>query len=301
MLKVFNSLQRISRMSLRHVISKDGTRIAFEQSGKGPAIIMVVGAFNDRTTGKPLGQLLESHFTIFNYDRRGRGDSSDTLPYAVEREIEDLDALIQEAGGSAYVFGYSSGAVLAMRAAAQGLAITKLALYEPPLLIGTASEGESESKAAGHITNSNGQKIEVSDSHTLSPQSLAAQLAELIAEGRRGDAVELFQTKGVGIPMEIVAQMRNAPFRPALEKMAHTLVYEMTILGGMASPAEIIASVAVPTLLMAGAQSPAFLQDAVKSLVATLPNGEYRILEGQTHDIVPSVVAPLVEEFCALK
>lgn len=279
---------------MRHVISKDGTRITFEQSGQGPALIMVVGAFNDRTTGMPLGQLLEPRFTVFNYDRRGRGDSGDTLPYTVEREIEDLDALIHEAGGSAYVFGYSSGAVLAMRAAAQGLAITRMALYEPPLLLDPPSD---DSKSTGHISTANGQRIEASSSHAFSPQALAPQLAELIAQGRRGDAVELFQTQGVGIPMEIVVQTRNAPFRPALERMAHTLVYEMTILGDMPSPAEIIASAAAPTLLMAGAQSPMFLQDAVKSLAHVLPNGQFRILEGQTHDIIPSVVAPLVEEF----
>jgi len=117
---------------LRTVPSKDGTRIAFEQSGKGPAIILVVGAFNDRATGAPLARFLEPHFTVFNYDRRGRGDSGDTAQYAVEREIEDLDTLIAKAGGSAGVFGYSSGAILALRAAAHGLAIPELALYEPP-------------------------------------------------------------------------------------------------------------------------------------------------------------------------
>jgi len=160
----------------------------------------VVGAFNDRATGAPLARFLEPHFTVFNYDRRGRGDSGDTAPYALEREIEDLDALIAQAGGSASVFGYSSGAILALRAAAQGLAIPQLALYEPPPTGGKAG-------------------------------NLAARLTELISAGRRGDAVELFQTEGVGIPAAVVAQMRNAPFRPALEKMAHTLVYESLILG----------------------------------------------------------------------
>src|SRR5260221_11997268 len=116
-------------------MSKDGTRIAFEQSGAGPAIILVLGAFNDHATGAPLSRFLEPHFSVFNYDRRGRGNSGDTAPYAVEREIEDLEALITEAGGSADMFGYSSGAVLALKAAAAGLAIHKLALYEPPLIV----------------------------------------------------------------------------------------------------------------------------------------------------------------------
>src|SRR5260221_14469720 len=120
---------------MRFVTSKDGTRISFDQSGKCPAIILVVGAFNDSFTGAPLGHIIEPHFTVFNYDRRGRGNSVDTAPSAVEREIEDLEALITEAGGSADMFGYSSGAVLALKAAAAGLAIHKLALYEPPLIV----------------------------------------------------------------------------------------------------------------------------------------------------------------------
>ncbi len=181
---------------MEKVVSNDGTTLAFDQSGEGPAIILVVGAFNDRATGAPLARFLERHFTVFNYDRRGRGESGDTAPYAIEREIEDLDALIAQAGGSAFVFGYSSGATLALRAAAHGLAISRLALYDPP----------PSGSRAGQI---------------------APQLAELIAADRRGDAVELFQTEAVGIPAAVVAQLRNAPFRPYLEKMAHTLVYEL--------------------------------------------------------------------------
>ncbi|MGB8644891.1 MAG: alpha/beta hydrolase [Anaerolineae bacterium] len=246
------------------VTSKDGTRIAFEQSGAGPAIILVVGAFNDRATGAPLARFLEPHFTVFNYDRRGRGDSGDTAPYAIEREIQDLQALIATAGGSAFVFGYSSGATLALRAAAQGLAISQLALYEPPPTGGKAG-------------------------------NLAPRLAELIAAGRRGDAVELFQTEAVGIPAAVVAQLRNAPFRPALEKMAHTLVYESTILGAL--PAGLVASVQAPTLVIDGAASPEVMRHAAQSLAEALPAGRYRTLDGQGHDIVPAVVAPVLQEF----
>jgi len=262
---------------MRQVTSKDGTTLAFDQSGKGPAIILVVGAFNDRWTGAPLTQLLEQHFTVFNYDRRGRGDSGDTAPYAVEREIEDLEALIAEAGGSAGVFGYSSGAALALKAAASGRAITRLALYDLPLMVEQPSRDESGRKPLR--------------------ANLADQLTDLIRAGRRGDAVELFQMQGVGIPVEVVVQMRNAPFRPALEKMAHTLVYEMTLLGDLSLPNELAASVPVPTLVMAGRESPAFMHDTAKSLANGLPNGQCRILEGQTHDIVPAVMAPVLEEF----
>ena len=246
------------------VTSKDGTRIAFDQSGEGPAIILVVGAFNDRATGAPLARSLEQHFTVFNYDRRGRGESGDTAPYAIEREIEDLDALIAQAGGSARVFGYSSGATLALRAAAHGLAISQLALFDPP---------PTGSKAG----------------------QLAPQLTELIAAGRRGDAVELFQTVAVGIPAAVVAQMRNAPFRPVLEKMAHTLVYESTILRLL--PTGLVASIRVPTLVIDGEQSHELIRQAAQSLADALPEGRYRTLKGQGHDIVPAVVAPVLEEF----
>ena len=246
------------------VVSKDSTTIAFDQSGKGPAIILVVGAFNDRSTGAPLARSLERHFTVFNYDRRGRGESGDTGPYAIEREIEDLEALIAQAGGSACVFGYSSGATLALRAAAHGLDISQLALYEPP---------PTGSKAG----------------------QLASQLTELIAAGRRGDAVELFQTEAVGIPPSIVAQMRNAPFRPALEKMAHTLVYESAILRSL--PTGLIASIRVPTLVIDGEESPELMQQAAQSLADALPDGRYRTLKGQGHNLVPAVAGPVLEEF----
>ena len=246
------------------VTSRDGTRIAFDQAGAGPAIILVVGAFNDRATGAPLARSLEQHFTVLNYDRRGRGESGDTAPYAIEREIEDIDALIAQAGGSAGVFGYSSGAILALRAAAQGLAISQLALFEPPPTGAKAGQ-------------------------------LVPQLAEFIAAGRRGDAVELFQTEAVGIPAAVVAQMRNSPFRPALEKMAHTLVYESTILRSL--PTVLIASVRVPLLVIDGEESPTVMRQAAQSLAESLPDGRYRTLKGQSHDIVPAVVAPVLEEF----
>jgi pimeloyl-ACP methyl ester carboxylesterase len=227
-------------------------------------LILVVGAFNTRSTGTPLAQVLEQHFTVLNYDRRGRGESGDTAPYAIEREIEDLDALIAHTGGSAYLFGYSSGAILALRATAHGLAIPRLALYEPPPTGARAGE-------------------------------LASELAKLVAAGRRGDAVELFQTEAVGIPATVVAQMRTAPFRPALEELAQSLVYESTIL--QALPSELVASVRASTLVIDGEQSPPVMRQAARTLAETLPAGHYRTLDGVGHDLVPEVVAPVVEEF----
>ena len=255
------------------VRSKDGTAIAFERSGEGPPVILVVGAFNDRATGAPLAAALQERFTVFNYDRRGRGDSGDTLPYAVEREVEDLEALIEEAGGSASVFGYSSGAVLALRAAAHGLAIPRLALYDPPV---------SADGGAGRLR-----------------EDLAARLGGLVEEGRRGEAVELFQTEVVGLPAEVVAQIRRAPFWPALEAMAHTLVYEIEILGDGSLPTELTASVETPTLVIVGGQSSPFLRETAPALADAMPDARARVLEGQSHDLVPRVLAPVLEEFLA--
>src|SRR5438067_1305726 len=190
---------------MKELISKDGTTIAFDQLGEGPAAILVSPALGDRSGNGPLAALLAPHFTVFNYDRRGRGDSGDTQPYAVEREIEDIEALIKEAGGSAFAYGWSSGAALALEAAVRGLAITKLALFEPPFI--------------------------VDDSRPPLPQDYVTRLTELVSAGRRGDAVEFFMTAGVGIPAEFVAQMRNDPMWPAMEALAHTLPYDGAIMG----------------------------------------------------------------------
>lgn len=255
------------------VRSADGTTIGYDVSGEGPPIITVVGAFNDRGTAAPLAAALQDRFRVFTYDRRGRGESSDTAPYSLEREVEDLDALIGEAGGSAFVFGYSSGATLALHAAAHGLSIRKLALYEPPFVI--------------------------DDSRPRPPADLADRLAELIWAGRRGDAVELYQTAGVGLPQDVVVQMRQAPFRPALEQIAHTLVYDALIIGDLSLPTELLASVTTPTLMIDGGESWSFLRTGVRAAAEALPNGSYRSLPGETHHINPEPTAAAVAEFFA--
>jgi pimeloyl-ACP methyl ester carboxylesterase len=254
---------------MQYTVSRDGTKIAYQRSGDGPPVILVVGAFNERSTGAPLADVLAERFTMITYDRRGRGDSGDTLPYAVDREIEDLDALIAEADGSAAVFGYSSGAMLALQAAAFGLHITRLALYEPPY------------------------------GYPLASPHHTAHIAELIAAGRRGDAVEYYQAQVIGIPEQVVAQLRHAPFRPALERIAHTLVYESIILGEGVLPTALAAAVKIPTLMIAGGASFPFMAQTARALAAALGDGRAQILEGQTHDLVPSVLGPVLEEFYA--
>ncbi len=266
---------------MRKVIAKDGTAIAFDRSGNGPMIILVAGATGTRFGAAALAAALAPYFTVFAYDRRGRGESGDTLPYAVEREVEDIDALINEAGGSAFVYGHSSGAVLALEAALMLQSkITKMALYEPPFII--------------------------DDSRSHAPQDFEQQLSELVSSGRRGDAVENFMAV-VGSSPEMVAQMRQSPMWSELEKMAHTLVYDVTIIGDTQSgdpmPLSKWATVTVPTLVMDGtvffgsAERHVFMRHGAQELANILPNAQHRILEGQDHGPADDVLVPALKEF----
>src|SRR6266508_3880536 len=162
-----------TRSKMGAAFSKDGTKITYDKTGQGPALILVAGAFQDRLAMGAYAEPLSKHFTVYNYDRRGRGESGDTQPYAVEREIEDIDGLIEEAGGSARVCGISSGAVLALDAAAAGLSIEKLALYEAPFI--------------------------VDDSRPPQAEDYVPQLNGFLASGKRGDAVRSFMRE-VGLP-----------------------------------------------------------------------------------------------------
>jgi pimeloyl-ACP methyl ester carboxylesterase len=256
---------------MKSVVSADGTEIAFDEFGDGLPVIMAAGAFNTRAATEPLARALEQRFTVLNYDRRGRGDSGDTQPYAVGREIDDLGALITAAGGSASVFGYSSGAVLALKAAAAGLPITYLVLYEPP--------------------------FRPDDSYPPPPADLAKQVTKLVAAGRRGEAVELYQIKAIGIPEDVVAQMRHAPFRPGLEEIAHTLAYDAAVTGDMSLPTDLLTSIAIPALVICGEQSHPMLRAAARAVAGTLPSGRLCELAGQTHDISPEATAPIIADF----
>ena len=255
---------------MNKVQSKDGTIIAFDRSGDGPPVILVCGASTDRMANAPLASLLAEHFTVFNYDRRGRGDSGDTAPYAVEREVEDIDAVIDAAGGSAFVYGTSSGGALALEASASGLAVTKLALWEPPFSL---------------------------DENSRPPADQVERYDEMIAAGRRGDAVELFMSKVVGLPPEFVAYARTQPFWQEQEALAHTLAYDATIMGDYSLPTERAASVTVPTLVMAGGASFSFMGETARALADVIPEGQHRILEGQEHNVAAEALAPVLEEY----
>lgn len=259
-----------------NVISKDGTRIAFDRSGEGPALILVTGAMATRSDAAQVAASLSPHFTVFAYDRRGRGDSSDTVPYAVEREVEDIQAMISEAGGSAFVFGHSSGAILALDAARLPTSsITKLAVYEPPFI--------------------------VDDSRAPLPEDYVSHFDELVSAGRRSDAVTYWMTTIIGVPAEAVAHMQKAPMWPAFEAVAHTLVYDATIsrdyVKGKPLPAKQWASVTIPTLVMDGGESPPMMHSGALALTGILPNAQHRRFPGQDHGIADEVLVPVLVEF----
>ena len=254
--------------------SKDGTPIAFDKLGQGPALILVGGAFQHRAIDLQTAQLaalLAPHLTVFHYDRRGRGESGDTPPYTIECEVEDIEALIVEAGGSAFVFGMSSGGVLALEASACGLAITKLALYEPPF-----NSGDSHARQAA--------------------ENYTQQLTALLAENRRGDAAALAMTTW-GAPAEAVAGMRQAPVWSLFESVAPTLAYDNAIMGDGSVPADVAKAVKVPTLVLDGGNSPVIMKNAADGLAKALPNAQRRTLADQTHDVAPEVLAPVLVEF----
>lgn len=252
------------------VTSSDDTTIAFDRAGSGPMILFVTGVFNDRSTCAELAELLAHRFTVVTYDRRGHGDSTDTAPYSIDREIDDIDRVIAAVGGPAYLFGYSSGGLLALMAAARGSAITKVAVYEAPYLL----------------------------SDDAQPADLPEQIAELIAQGRRGDAVELYQRRGIGLDAETVAQIRQAPFWPALEAVAPTVVYDATITRRDALPAAALASITTPTLVLTGAQTWDKLRRGAHAIIEAMPTARLCTLSaGRDHELPPEALAPELGSF----
>ncbi|MFD9123819.1 alpha/beta fold hydrolase [Kitasatospora sp. NPDC059571] len=251
------------------ITSADGTPLTCERSGSGPAIVLVDGALCHRSA-RPLAALLATDFTVHLYDRRGRGESGDTAPFAVAREVEDLRAVVAAAGGRAGVYGISSGAALALTAAASEPGITRLVLHDPPFI---AEAGRADRA-----------------------KEYTERLQELLAAGRRGDAVALFLAH-VGLPEPAVAGMRAQPSWAAFEALAPTLAYDDAALGDGSVPRGLAARVAVPALVLAGGAAPPLLRQAAAATAQALPHAEYRTLEGQTHDPDPAVLAPVLAEF----
>jgi pimeloyl-ACP methyl ester carboxylesterase len=249
--------------------SADGTVIVYDLLGAGTPVVLVSGASCARGVHAPLAELLAVGHTVVNYDRRGRGDSGDTPPYAVEREIEDLAAVMEAAGGSAAVFGNSSGAVLALRAAAAGLPITELVLWEPPFQL----DADAPERARAYVT----------------------ELTASLDQGRRGDAMALFM-RSVGLPSVMIGQMRQAPMWASMEAIAPTLAYDAAVMGDGRPPAD-LANVKTPTLVLTGSQTGPWASAAALALVDAVPSAQHTVLEGQDHNVSWDVLAPHVMSF----
>lgn len=263
-----------------HAISNDGTRIAYDARGRGDALILVDGAFCHRGFGPmpQLAPLLEQRFRVITYDRRGRGDSGDTPPHALEREVEDIQALMEVAGGSASVFGISSGALLAMRAAASGLPVTRLAIYEPPLVLADAPgkvQPDRKAEIIGHVE-----------------------------AGRRSEAVTAFMQM-VGVPGLMIPIMRLMPgVWSKLTRVAHTLPYDFALLGdtgeGKPMPEELKAvmeSLTIPMWVGLGGKSPPYMRHAAETITKSVKGAELSVLDGQTHNVSAKALAPALTTF----
>ena len=252
------------------VTSRDGTVIAFDRVGEGPAVVLVEAAAHYRgfSSFDGLVPYLAPELTVYTYDRSGRGESTDTTPYSPDREVEDLAALIVEAGGTAQVYGYSSGALLALRAAAHHLPISRLAVLEPPL------QDEAEDEEPG--------------------SDLTRELAELVADGRNGAAAEHFH-RSIGVPSELLADMRSTPQWAAIEAVASTLVYDCVI--SDSTTPTLIRCVDVPTLVLDSQGSSGDLAGWAAAVAAQLPRGRHRSLPGEWHGVPDEVLGPVLLEF----
>ncbi|MFF7855877.1 alpha/beta fold hydrolase [Streptomyces sp. NPDC007904] len=256
----------------KKILSRDGTPLAYESAGRGATVVLVSGAMSTGATVAPLAAPLSERFRVVVYDRRGRGASGQTAPYAVEREVEDLAALIEEAGGDASLYGVSSGGALALRAAASGLPVRHVAVYETPYAMSEEELGERA--------------------------RYTERLTAALAEGRRGDAVELF-LRLTGLDEAVIDGARHSPMWTGMETLAPSLAHDDAVMGDGRVPHELLSSIRVPVLSIAGDLSPAWMREAARAIADAVPRGTHRTLEGQTHMVEPDVLAPVLAEFFA--
>jgi pimeloyl-ACP methyl ester carboxylesterase len=251
------------------VISSDGTSIVYERTGRGPAVVLVGGNLDDGSENGPLARELAASFTVYNYARRGRGDSGDTPPYAVAREIEDIAALIATAGGEAHLYGVSSGGALVLEAAIAGVPARRLAVYEVP--------------------------YDLADDTPTLQRAYVERLEALLAQGRRSDALELFM-RLAGSPDEQIQHARSSPVWPALEKLAHTLAYDAACLRDRRPDLACLATITQPTLVATGGAAGPF-EAAANAMATAIPRAQRLELTGQSHVVDPEAIAPILARF----
>jgi pimeloyl-ACP methyl ester carboxylesterase len=251
--------------------SADGTVIAYDRAGEGPPLVIAVGAFCDRRTFDPPAELT-ARFAVYTFDRRGRADSGDTPPYAPAREIEDFAAVVEAAAGGSAVFayGHSSGASLVLRAAAQGVPLARVVAYEAPFI--AAGTRELAEDPVGHIT-------------------------WLVAAGRRDEAVRYWMTEVTQAPPEVLPMLENSPAWPRLQALAHTLPYDLLLNGDEGVPADVLAAITAPVLVVGGARSPDWFHRTVEATAAAIPGARLRMLEGYDHNVPAETVSAVMTEF----
>jgi pimeloyl-ACP methyl ester carboxylesterase len=254
---------------LSTVTSKDGTSIAYVGRGSGPAVVLVTGGLDDGSENEPLAEALATQFTTYNYARRGRGESGDTPPYALEREIEDLEALVAKAGGRAYLYGVSSGGALALEAAAAGVGVERLAVYEVPYFVD-----------AGML-------------HAW--RAYVDELQVALAEGQAGKPLELFH-RLTGFSEQDIAAARESPSWSAAQALEHTLAYDAACVGAGEPPTARLATIEVPSLVATGGGTD-FMEAAADAIAVSIPNANRRILQGQEHVVDPGTMAPVLAQF----
>jgi pimeloyl-ACP methyl ester carboxylesterase len=252
-------------MGMQTVTSRDGTRIAYDLRGSGPGIVFAPGVFNDHTRCADLASALASDHTVIVYDRRGRGESGDTPPYAIEREVEDIAALASLCDGPVTLFGYSSGAILGLLAASSGVDLGGLVMFEPPYAFSRPVD-----------------------------TGLPGRLAAMVAEGRRGDAVATFQAEAIGLPPEVIAHIRESPMWPALEAMAPSMIYDATITMRLAVPTAEMVAATTPALIMYGGSTWPVLRDAAQELAKVMPAARLLEVDAANHDIPTDETAELI-------
>jgi pimeloyl-ACP methyl ester carboxylesterase len=260
---------RVHHPPMINITSADGTTIALDRSGSGPPLVIVLGAFCDRSTSKPLAALLAPAFTVVEYDRRGRGASGDGngRPDPIESEVEDLEAVISAAGEPAFVYGHSSGALLALEAAARGVGMRRLAVYEPPYT------GEY------HPGDAFGERLD-----------------ELVAAGRRDEAAEAWMAM-TGTPRPVIESIKAGPDWGHRQALAHTLSRDLRLANGGQVPTERLSRIDVPVLAMAGGASPPWALATTATVTAVLPRGVERVVDGQQHVPADEAIAPILAAF----
>lgn len=253
------------------VTSKDGTRIGYETLGQGPPLVIVWGAMGARDSPftKAMREELAKSFTVYDYDRCGRGDSGDRPTYSVQKEIEDLAAVVDAAGGDPYVWATSSGAALALEAAAAGVPMRMLAAHEPPYMVGE------------HMAKFD--------------RDYERKVTQLIRENKRSEAVTLFM-RVVGVPAPMVWVMKLMPFWKKMLPVAHTLPYDAACMNGFTPPEKRLREIRVPTIVLFGTATPTSLKDAAKVVAATVPTAKIREIPKQNHGIRPAALRPVLVE-----